>query len=180
MLEVMSDLDDARHDLFLRLFTAAEPFLRAFVRSLVPTVTDADDVMQEVAVVLWRRFGEYGEKENVRRWAFGVAKYKVLSWQRDRGRDRHLFNDAITSNLADRAQTLTDRLAAQRQALAACLDKLPPDQRRIVDAAYAPGAMMKEISRAMGWTPMALYKRLHRIRLLLLECTRRMLEGGAA
>lgn len=176
----MSDLDDARHDLFLRLFTTAEPALRAFVRSLVPTVADADDVMQEVAVVLWHRFGEYGDKEDFRRWAFGVAKYKVLSWQRDRGRDRHLFNDAITSSLADRAQTLTDRFTAQRQALAACLDKLPRAQRRIIDAAYAPNALMKEIAGTMGWTPMALYKRLHRIRLILLECTRRVLEGGAA
>jgi RNA polymerase sigma-70 factor (ECF subfamily) len=176
----MTELDSDRHDLFLRLFTANEPVLRGFVRSLVPTVTDADDVMQEVAVVLWHRFGEYGQGEDFRRWAFGVAKYKVLSWQRDRGRDRHLFNDEITSSLADRSQAMADRLSAQRLALDACLDKLPREQRQMLAAAYAPGAVMKEIAGAMGQTPMALYKRLHRIRLTLLECTRRVLDGGAA
>lgn len=176
----MSDPDNTRHELFLRLFTASEPSLRAFVRSLVPTVTDADDVMQEVAVVLWHRFGEYGGGEDFRRWAFGVAKYKVLAWQRDRGRDRHLFDDAVTKTLADRAQVLTDRLGAQRRALDACLEKLPREQRRIIDAAYAPGVTMNALARSLGQTPMSLYKRLHRIRLLLLDCTRRLLEGGAS
>jgi hypothetical protein len=43
------------HELFLMLFTANEPAIRAFVRRLVPTRQDAADVMQGVALVLWRK-----------------------------------------------------------------------------------------------------------------------------
>ncbi len=40
----------------MRLYTANGPAIRGFVRSLVPTREDAADVMQDVAVVLWRKF----------------------------------------------------------------------------------------------------------------------------
>jgi RNA polymerase sigma-70 factor (ECF subfamily) len=46
------------HERFLTLFTVNEPGIRAFVRRLVPTRQDAADVMQGVALVLWRKFRE--------------------------------------------------------------------------------------------------------------------------
>ena len=163
---------DSRQELFLRLFTAHEPALRAFVRSLVPMVADANDVMQEVAVVLWQKFGEYESSEDFRRWAFGVARFKVLAWRRDRMRDRHVFGTDLTELLAIEAEIQASRLERQREALRLCLDKLPLDQRQLVDAAYASGSRIDELARGAGQTAMAFYKRLHRIRLALVECTR--------
>jgi len=168
----MATYDDPRHEMFLRLFTAHEPALRAFVRSLVPRVADANDVMQDVAVVLWQKFGEYASSEDFRRWAFGVARFKVLAWQRDRQRDRHLFGTDLTELLADEAEVQASRLERQREALQHCLDKLPSDQRQLVDTAYTPGQRIDELARRTGQTAMAIYKRLHRIRLALVECTR--------
>lgn len=164
--------DDSRQELFLRLFTAHEPALRAFVRSLVPMVADANDVMQEVAVVLWQKFGEYESSEDFRRWAFGVARFKVLAWQRDRMRDRHVFGVDLTELLATEAEIEAGRLERQREALGLCLDKLPPDQRQLLDKAYTPCSRIDELAHGTGQTAMAIYKRLHRIRLTLVECTR--------
>ena len=62
----MPDLDSTRHDQFLRLFTTHEPAVRGFVRSLLPTREDAHEVMQEVALVLWRKFGDYATGEDFR------------------------------------------------------------------------------------------------------------------
>lgn len=177
----MTAPDDPRHDLFLRLFTANEPALRAFVRSLVPTLADANDVMQEVALVLWRKFGEYNTGEDFRRWAFGVARFKVLAWHRDRSRDRHVFGEEITEFLANEATERADRFEAQREALRLCLEKLPVEQRRLMDSVYASGASVANLAARSGQTVMALYKKLHRIRMALVECTRRFLlkEGWA-
>lgn len=171
----MTSADDPRHDLFLRLFTANEPAVRAFVRSLVPTLADANDVMQEVALVLWRKFDEYHSHEDFRRWAFGVAKFKVLAWQRDQARDRHVFGEEMTEVLAHEASERSDQLVAQREALRVCLEKLPEEQRRLVDSAYASGSRIDALAASLGRTAMALYKTLHRIRLTLIDCTRRLL-----
>lgn len=176
----MTDFQDRRHDAFLRLFTSHEPALRAFVRSLVPTSTDANDVMQETAVVLWRKFGEYDARRDFRGWAFGIAKMQVLTWQRDRARDRHLFGEEVISILAADAAQRSDLLEKQRDALRICLGTLPLEQRQLVNAAYGSSARIHELAATMKQSAAALYKRLHRIRLALVECTRRQLlkEGG--
>ena len=80
--------NSATHERFLTLFTANEPAIRAFVRRLVPTRHDAADVMQGVALVLWRKFPALEESDQFRKWAFGVARYETLAWLRDKARDR--------------------------------------------------------------------------------------------
>lgn len=154
---------------------ASEPAIRAFVRSLVPTVADSNDVMQEVAIVLWQKFAEYKTTDDFRRWSFTVAKWKVLSWQRDRMRDRHVFGSDMLELLADESEGQAEILEAQREALRDCLERLPARQRVLVDSAYAPDARIDAIAARIGVTAMSLYKKLHRIRVLLLDCTRAVL-----
>ena len=175
----MPNVDDPQHDQFLRLFALHEPALRAFVRALVPSLADTADVMQEVAVVLWKKFGEFDASRDFRKWAFGVARYEALAYLRDKGRDRHVFNDDLAAALADEAAVAGPRHEAQREALEVCLQKLPKAQRSLVLTAYAKGAHMDEIAAHRGQTPMSLYKLLHRIRRALLECVRRVIAQDA-
>ena len=169
----MPDSNDQHHDQFLRLFAEHEPALRTFVRSLLPSRGDAAEVMQEVAVVLWQKFGEFDATRDFRKWAFGVARYEALGFLRDRVRDRHVFDDALVNKLADDASAAEQRHEGQREALEACLQKLPEPQRALVLTAYAKGTRMDELAVQRGQTAMSLYKLLHRIRQTLLECVRR-------
>jgi RNA polymerase sigma factor (sigma-70 family) len=89
----MSPTETQRHNRFLRSFTANEQAIRAYVRRMVPTRGDADDVMQETSVVLWEKFDTFREDGDFRTWAFGVARYEVLAWLRDKGRDRLVLNE---------------------------------------------------------------------------------------
>jgi RNA polymerase sigma-70 factor (ECF subfamily) len=171
----MPPAEQPHDDQFLRLYTAHEPSLRGFVRSLVPTRDDAREVMQEVAVALWRKFGELANPSDFRRWAFGVARMEVLAWRRDRGRDRHVFGEQAMTAIAEHTTHLSHRLDLQHEALEECLGKLPADQRAHVRAAYAPGARIDQLATRQGRSAMALYKTLHRIRLALVECTRAVL-----
>lgn len=163
---------------FLRHYVEHEPSLRGFVRSLVPTLTDADDVMQEVAMALWKRFGSLDAPENFRRWAFGVARLEALEFLRKKGRDRHVFGDDLIMRLADEAEEMADRFADERKALDICLQKLPTDLRTLVETAYAPGARMDELAVRLGRTAMAVYKSLHRIRMMLTDCAKRETAKG--
>src|SRR5882724_11264787 len=128
----MSDLNDQHHDQFLLLFAEHQPALRTFVRALLPSLADASEVMQEVAVVLWQKFAEFDAARDFRKWAFGVARYQALAHLRDRVRDRHVFNDELVGRLADEAAAAEQRHEAQREALETCLQKLPEHQRALV------------------------------------------------
>ena len=120
----MAPKEISHHREFLRCFTANEPAMRAYVRRLVPLRADADDVMQEVAVVLWEKFEQFREGGDFRAWAFGVARFEVLAWLRDKGRDRLVLCQDVAELLAEETLREEPRLARQREALESCLEKL--------------------------------------------------------
>jgi RNA polymerase sigma-70 factor (ECF subfamily) len=171
----MTESHQQQHDRFLRLFMEHEESLRVYVRSLLFSYHEEREVMQEVAVVLWRKFDDGMDSQAFRRWAFGVARMEVLSFRRDRARDRLGFGDDVYELLAQTVLDQADELEAQRAALDNCLQKLPDAQRQLVQAAYSPGVKIEQLAVEMGRTAMALYKSLHRIRLTLMDCTQRML-----
>jgi len=168
----MTPFESQKHDQFLRLYIENETALRGFVRSLVPTLQDVDDVMQETAAVLWRKFDDLDSPANFRRWAFGVARFEVLVHRRDRARDRHVFGDELMALLEAEAMAAGEHSGQELLALESCLTKLPHAQRALLEAAYAPGVRIDEMARNSGRTAMSIYKALHRIRILLVDCVR--------
>ena len=171
----MTESDRKQHDHFLRLFMVHEESLRVFVRSLLLTHDEEREVMQEVAVVLWRKFDPEMDSQAFCRWAFGVARMEALAFRRDRARDRHTFGDEVFELLGEMVLEHSEALESERRVLDTCLQKLPEEQRQLVQAAYAPGVKMDNLAAELGRTAMALYKTLHRIRLTLMDCTRRVL-----
>ena len=171
----MTPAENERHDLYLRLYVSHEEALLGFVRTLVASREDAREVMQEVAVVLWQKFDDLDEVANFRPWAFGVARFKTLAWLRDQQRDRLVFDADVLELLADEVADHADAYEAERRALESCVEKLTPAQRKLLDAAYAPGARIDALAAVAGRSPMSFYKALHRIRLALMDCTQRLL-----
>ncbi|NCF89057.1 MAG: sigma-70 family RNA polymerase sigma factor [Verrucomicrobiaceae bacterium] len=180
----MDPSDRDAHDRFLRLYVENEEALRGFVRSLVPTLEDAREVMQEAATVLWQKFDQLDSPENFRRWAFGVAQFEALAFRRDKARDRHVFGEELIGLLEEEAARQGQKSDLEERALEICLEKLPERQRELVEVAYAPGVRIDELAREAGRTPMSLYKTLHRIRMALADCIegflKREREGGMA
>jgi RNA polymerase sigma-70 factor, ECF subfamily len=167
----MTPAENAKHDQFLRLYVSHEEALLGFVRTLVPSREDARDVMQEVAVVLWQRLGDLDDLANFRPWAFGVARFKALALLRDRSRDRLVFDEDVLELLADEVTEHADDYEAERKALESCVQKLNAAQRKLLDAAYVPGARIDALAAEAGRSAMSFYKALHRIRLALMNCT---------
>ena len=164
------------HEQFLRLFTANESAIRAYVRCLVPTRDDAADIMQGISLVLWGKFHELEELDGFRSWALAVARYETLAWRRDKGRDRLVLADDVLGMIAVDSAQHERRLSAQRDALERCLRQLPVDKRHLVLGAYQPGVCIQEVAEQSGRTVAAFYQWLHRMRLRLRDCCRRSLE----
>lgn len=172
----MSPVEREQHQRFLRLFTAHEPAIRAFIRRLMPSRADADDVMQEAAIVLWEKFDDFQPGAEFRPWAFGIARYKVLAWLRDKRRDRLVLSEETVVLLADEAARDESRLARQRAALDMCAEKLGPVHRDLLFAAYQSDSRIHQLATASGRTVAGFYQWLHRTRALLLDCVRRELK----
>ncbi len=177
---LMSPIESERHRRFLRTYTTHEPAIRAFVRRMVPSRADADDVMQEVSVVLWEKLETFREGADFKLWAFGVARFEVLAWLRDKGRDRLVLDEDVALRLADEAGAVESALARQREALDQCMEEVPREQRELLMRAYSDNGRIHDLAHSSGRSVTGFYQWLHRMRKMLLDCIRRSLTGEAS
>jgi RNA polymerase sigma-70 factor (ECF subfamily) len=155
---------------FVRLFVAHEGRLRAFIRTLLPTWADVDEVMQETSLVAWRKFGRFERGTNFMAWAATIARFEALDHLRRRGREQLVFSDAVADLMAEEAAQETDTLERQRRALDRCLAKLGETQRELLLLSYQPGARLHEVAARAGRSVQGHYKAVQRLRTRLLEC----------
>ncbi len=178
----MNHPERKQHNQFLRLYVDNEESLRGYVRSLLPTLDDAREVMQNTAAILWKKFDQLDDPKNFRKWAFGVARFEVLSYRRDKARDRHIFSEELIVQLAGEAEKISEQTIDEIRALKKCLNKLPEKQRALVSEAYSDQIKIIEIAKREGRSSMSVYKVLHRARMALADCMQNTLktEGGWA
>lgn len=157
-------------DDFIRLYSHAYPAIYGFVLSLVPGSPEADDLVQQTSLVLWRKFDEFAAGSNFTAWACQIAKFEVLNHLRSRSRDRHVFSEELIQQLAVEHAEEAERLEAERHALDECLGRLPAQDRKLLHDCYADGTTLREVAERVGRTPNSLYKWLNRVREALLQC----------
>jgi RNA polymerase sigma-70 factor (ECF subfamily) len=164
------------YESFVQDLARCEPGLSSFVRPLVPTWDDMEEVMQQTCVVLWRKYEEFEGGTNFLSWACSVARFEVLRLRRRRARDRHLFGEELINLMADEGAAESTRRERELRALDGCMERLPPQQRELVRQCYADGVTIKQTAGVVGCSATALYKSLNRIRLALLECIEQTLS----
>jgi RNA polymerase sigma-70 factor (ECF subfamily) len=160
---------------FLGLLTAHQSSLYAYIVSLLPNRQQADDILQETNVVLWRKAEEFRDGSSFLAWACQVAYFNVLSHRRRMSRDKHTFGDELFDYLAERQCERVEATEDRQAALRRCLEKLPPKHRQLIEARYQPGASVRRMADERKTTEGALSQSLYRIRATLLECIKRNL-----
>jgi RNA polymerase sigma-70 factor (ECF subfamily) len=165
-----------------RLWTESQPVVASYIFALLPNFHQAEDVVQEVAVILVKRFSEYDQTLPFLPWAMGIAKNKVLNARRNVATDRHLLFDETSADhlLATICQDESaDWRGALRHALQQCLNK---QRGRILDVLrlrYASDLKPAEIAEQMGLTSGAVRALLHRGRTALRTCIRHRMREAA-
>ena len=179
----MSPLEEEKHRQFLGHFTAHESAIHAYVRRLVPRREDALDVMQDIAIVLWKKFDQLDKDRDFRPWAFGVARYQVLAWRRDiaRERERLIISQDTIELIAKEIESKTDQLDLEREAiLQHCLKQLKTDQRSAIQTMYGENHFdCSELAKQFGKTLTGFYQWIYRIRQKLSECAQRFANDTA-
>lgn len=177
------DRSDA-HETFVRLLLEHEPRVRGFIRGLVPTWNDVDEVVQQASLVAWRKFADFDPGTNFGSWLMVIARFEALKHRRRAARGPLSLSVEVWEILAaeaDPAVHAAEMIERRRAALEACLALLGDERRRALLEAHAPGVRIGELARRLGRGEQAFYKTIQRLRAALLDCMRRRLaaEGAA-
>lgn len=178
MGEIVPELRGGRDrtELFVGLFSANERRLRSYLFNLLPGADEVDEVMQEVSLVLWRKFDQFDPSTEFLKWAYVVARYEVLMFRRKKARDRHVFHEDLIEVLAVEYEEAEESLREERKALRVCLTKLGEGERSLLLGCYARGMKINQMAEKLGKTPTSLYKRVNRLRQVLSKCIERNVE----
>ena len=164
---------------FVRLWVRHQNDLLRTIAPLVGSVDDAQDVLQETALALWKKVDEYDQRQPFLPWARQFAKYEVLMYHRQRQKYTFLTEPLIEA-LAERQKDLQTISENRRRMLIDCMDELRDSDRLLLRRRYAePGTTIQKVAEATGQTANALYKTLQRIRRQLLLCIDRRLASPA-
>jgi putative glutamine amidotransferase len=157
--------------LFASLLSTAQEPMRGFVRGMVGSVEQAQDITQDVFVDAWRAakrrqapFDGSGDEAAMRRWLFHVAYQRAVSALRHRS---VLHVESLDGDLPLEPTRLYEPIAfedrvAEGAALQAALDALDRQDAACLLFSVAQGFTTSEIAGILRITPAAAKKRLTR------------------
>jgi RNA polymerase sigma-70 factor (ECF subfamily) len=87
----------------------------------------AEDVQQQVFIAAYRDLPKFAGRSTVRTWLFAIARHRVLDAAKSRRRARSHVDGEDATSVPDLRPSAGESLdeARLREALIACLDKLP-------------------------------------------------------
>lgn len=169
MIEDPIHLDD--HTLQVQtLFVQHQQAVMAYVLSIEPQIHDAEEIVQETFVTASRKASTWTVGTNFLAWACAIARFKTLSFQRDRvHRDRRLAKDVVEL-LAEHSEEDFSVFQGRVSALRGCLKKLAPKAHELINLRYHAGLMPEQIAGEIDWTVNSVRVALTRARKTLKEC----------
>lgn len=171
-----------RHERFLAHFLRHQDDIAAVVGSMVRDPHLREDILQEVAMVLWRKFDEYDPSRSFGAWARGIAVRKVLqAWSRQQRLPAAMAPDTMEAilNAFDNTEAEAQNWAEREAALEHCIAGLPDKSKQLLELRYRKGWSLQAIADHVRSTLDAVNKALSRLRQALRECVERRLAEAS-
>jgi len=155
---------------FVKLFIRHERRILAYLVTVLGSASEAEDVMQQTCVVLWTKFDEFEAGSDFAAWAIRTAYLTARNHLRAKSRSRVRFSQAMFEAAAERAATRHAEADAVHDALGACLEKLPAEDREIIRHRYELDASVQAMAGQFNKSVHAVYRALARVHGALLRC----------
>ena len=121
-----------------------------FILRIVRDATAAEDLVSQVFLDVWRTAGQFQGRSQVSTWLLSIARFKALTAMRQRR-----FEDIDQEDVrqipdgADTPETSLDR-SDTSAILRACVQKLSPAHREIINLVYYHEKSVEEVGRIIG------------------------------
>jgi len=137
---------------FMRFYDRFSPLMFSVAARVLGDRKEAEDVLQEVMLVIWNKSGEYDPQlGSLSSWSVALTRNKALDRLRARTRRLRLIEEvAVMAELSDTASSpsANDLIHGQERAqmLRTAMKELPIDQRMAIELAFFTGMSQSDIA----------------------------------
>ncbi len=162
---------DDNDERFQRKWLPVQASVMAYVLAHGVARQDAEDVLQDIALAVYRSLERYDESRAFVAWAMGIARHKVCDYHRRRPLALWpLLSEEAKQQLEQAAVNLTQECDHRVWAMHECVRLLGRAARSLVERYYRHDESVAEIASALQLTASNVKVRLHRIRKSLRCC----------
>jgi RNA polymerase sigma-70 factor, ECF subfamily len=121
-----------------------------FILRIVRDTTIAEDLVSQVFLDVWRTAKQFEGRSQVSTWLLSIARFKALTALRQR-RFEDIDQDEVReiADDSDTPETLLER-STTRAILRACVAKLSPAHREIINLVYYHEKSVEEVGQIIG------------------------------
>lgn len=135
-------------DAILDQFSQYQRRLYLYVLGLVGSPADAEEVLQETNIIVWRKCEQFQPGTDFRAWVFRIALFEARKLHERRRKRGVGLSEDLLEQLATTYERQEDLLETRRERLAGCLDKLKPGDRELVRDVYGRGVEVPTLSKS--------------------------------
>jgi RNA polymerase sigma-70 factor (ECF subfamily) len=121
-----------------------------FILRMVRDTATAEDLVSQVFLDVWRTAGQFEGRAQVSTWLLSIARFKALTALRQRQHEDIEQEDVLgIADGADNPEAAMDR-SRTNAILRACVAKLSPAHREIINLVYYHEKSVEEVGRIIG------------------------------
>lgn len=163
------------------LLLAHRAMLLGYITSIVRDAHLAEDVFQDVSLVVLKKGVALQDEQAFPAWARQIARLEALTALRKRKQAPQLLDQTVLEMLDQHWRASDREPSAARQALSECVQRLSPPARRLIELRYVDNLRGPEVAEKLARPLNTVYVALSRTYRFLSGCIRRRLEcEGAA
>ena len=159
------------HTLYVQqLFVRHQQAILGYVLSIEPNIADAEEIVQEVFLVVSRKAHTWTAGTNFFAWACSVARFEALHFQRSRARRKARLDEDVIELLYPVEAVDESDWQERVEHLRRCLERLAPRAKELIWRRYHGAQMPEQIAAGIGWKVNAVRVALTRARDVLRKC----------
>ena len=160
-------MDNIKLEQFTKQWSSSERVIRLYLNSAIYNRADAQDVLQRVALCAYQKYDEYDASQSFQGWLFGIAKFEVLGYFRNLGRNPEVIDSEISERLADNMEDQSEAISREdderREKLEQLLTLLPEKAQELVRLRFFENREYDEIASLLNTNEGAVRTALSRI-----------------
>ncbi len=160
---------------FLQLLMTNHSRIYAYIMCSLSNTSDADDIMQNITMIMWRKFDQFQLGTNFLAWAITIARNDILTFRRNKAKEM-VFSDNLLGIIHGEYCQRSGLVDAKLDALSECVEKLSELDKKLISGRYEDNLTINDLADSFDKTSSSIFRALTRVHGILVRCVRRKLN----